>query len=286
MVTKTKGQARTVKKVLTSPLKKGLSGASTHKIKQRLSAIFTVAVKKEIMRRNPCKLVTPIKIDTPPAAYLDEEQSFKLLDTLNAGENQQLNVIVNLMLASGIRPGECTALHWEDINLDTGLMQIRHTLIRFKRKYILETPKTENSNRHIVLPPYIIGLLVEHKRRQDEYLESIGEASLYNGSIFINAHGDYFNPVNINTQLKRAIEGLGLPEIHLYSLRHTHASLLINADIPAKIVANRLGHALTKTTLDTYSHVFAASEVRAMQAVDMKLFQRNTEAASENGERL
>jgi len=47
--------------------RRGLSGASTNKLKLNLSAIFTAAVKKEIMRRNPCKLVTPPKVDTAPA---------------------------------------------------------------------------------------------------------------------------------------------------------------------------------------------------------------------------
>ena len=266
--------------------KKGLSGASVNKIKLNLSAVFTAAVKKEIMRRNPCKLVTPPKVDTPPAAFLDEEQSIKLLETLHAGENRQLEVIVNLMLASGIRAGECTGLHWQDIDLDTGLMNIKHTLVRYKGQFVLQEPKTELSKRHIVLPQYIVSLLREHKRRQEEYLQSIGEVSLYNGSVFTNLQGNYILGGNLNRQLKSAIKGLGLPEIHLHSLRHTHASILINSDIPAKIVSGRLGHAQTKTTLDTYSHIYTASEVRAMQTVEMKLFQRNTEAASENGERL
>lgn len=42
--------------------KKGLSGSTVNKIKLNLSAIFTAAVKKEIMRRNPCTLATPPKI--------------------------------------------------------------------------------------------------------------------------------------------------------------------------------------------------------------------------------
>lgn len=63
-----------------------------------------------------------------------------------------------------------------------------------------------------------------------------------------------------------------MPEIHLHSLRHTHASLLINSNITAKVISDRLGHSTTKTTLDTYSHVFAESEVKAMQAIDMVLF--------------
>jgi integrase len=265
--------------------KKGLSGATVNKIKLNLSAIFTAAVKKEIMRRNPCKLVTPPKVDTPPAAYLDDEQSLKLLDAIRSKGDFQFMVIVNFLIASGARAGECTALHWDDVDLDTGLLHIRHTLVRHRGQFIRQTPKTETSNRHLILPQYVVELLAEHKKRQTEYIKSIGEASLYQGQIFANLRGDYFNSINLNAQLKRAVRGLELPEISLHSLRHTNASLLINSDIPAKVVAGLLGHAQIKTTLDTYSHIFTASEVKAMQAVEMKLFQRKSEAAHED-ERL
>ena len=117
-------------------------------------------------------------------------------------------------------------------------------------------------------------LLTEHKARQDDYIKSLGEMSRYQGQVFTNLRGDYINHINLNTQLKRVVKAAGLPDIHLHSLRHTHASLLINSDITAKVIADRLGHANTKTTLDTYSHVFAASEVKAMQAVEMKLFRQ------------
>ena len=52
----------------------GLSGATVNKIKLNLSAIFTAAVKKEILRRNPCRLATPPKI-AKPAVYMDTRWS-------------------------------------------------------------------------------------------------------------------------------------------------------------------------------------------------------------------
>jgi integrase len=262
---------------------KGMSGASVNKIKLNLSAVFTAAVKKEILRRNPCKLVTPPKVDTPTAAFLDEEQSRVLLDALRGKGDFQLEVIINLLLATGIRAGECTALHWDDLDLQSGLLQVRYTLARYDGQFVRQSPKTVQSERRIILPAYITDLLIEHKNRQSEYLQSLEGLSLYKGAVFTNLRGDYINAINLNTRLKRAIRGLGLPDIHLHSLRHTHASLLINSDITAKVISDRLGHANTKTTLDTYSHVFAASEVKAMQAVEMKLFQRKEEAARDDG---
>lgn len=255
--------------------KKGLSGASTNKLKLNLSAIFTAAVKKEIMRRNPCKLATPPKIDTAPAAYLNETQCHELLDLLSAQDDFQFEVIINLFIASGIRAGELSALYWEDINLETGMMYIRYTLVRVDGVYIRQEPKTEDSTRRIVLPEYIIGLLKKHKTLQGERRLKMGGAWKDKELVFTNKSGGFYLGTNMNGKLKRIIKGTDLPQdLHLHSMRHTHASLLINSDIAARVIADRLGHSTTKTTLDTYSHVFAESEARAATAIDMALFHK------------
>lgn len=255
--------------------KHGLSGASTNKLKLNLSAIFTAAVKKEIMRRNPCKLVTPPKVDTAPAAYLHEQQCHELLDLLSQQPDFQFEVIINLFIASGIRAGELSALYWEDINLETGMMFIRHTLVKVGGEYIRQEPKTIDSTRRIILPEYIIGLLKKHKALQTERRFKLGTAWKDKNLVFTNLSGGFYLGTNMNNKLKRIIAGTDLPQdLHLHSMRHTHASLLINSDVAARVIADRLGHSTTKTTLDTYSHVFAESEARAMQAVDMALFRR------------
>ena len=256
--------------------KTGLSGASVNKIKLNLSAVFTAAVKKEIMRRNPCKLVTPPKVDTPPAAFYDEEQARALLKAAHDNGDFQLEVIINLFLAAGIRAGELTALHWEDLDFQTGVLFVRHTLARINGEFVRQTTKTKDSIRRLVLPAYVLSLLEEHRKRQADYFASPGQVRKRKDDImFTNLSGDYFNAINLNRKLKDVIRAAGLPDIHLHSLRHTHASLLINSDVTAKVIADRLGHSTTKTTLDTYAHIFSASEVKAMQAVEMKLFQQD-----------
>ena len=119
----------------------GLTGATVNKIKLNLSAIFTAAVKKEIMRRNPCKLATPPKVDTKPAEFLDEQQCRDFLQALHEQNDFQFEVICNLFLATGIRSGELCALHWNDIELDTGI--IISTLIM---------PRKEWENRPFLTP--------------------------------------------------------------------------------------------------------------------------------------
>lgn len=249
--------------------KKGLSGASVNRIKRNLSAIFTAAVKKEIMRRNPCALATPPKNDTQPAVYLNEEQCGRFLQLLRTQPDFQLEVFCSLMLTTGLRPGECAALRWEDLDLRTGILNVRCTLVRLNGQFIRQAPKTEHSGRSIVLPRRIAELLTEFRAEQQ------GKPNLH-GSVFTNRSGDYINNASLNAKLRRLLKNTDLPPIHLHSLRHTYASLLINADVAARVVADRLGHASTSTTLNIYSHVFEASAVKAMQAIEVALFAKSS----------
>ena len=224
-------------------LTREMSGASVNKLKLNLSAIFTAAVKKEIIRRNPCALVTPPKVDTPPASYLDEDQSRRFLDALREHNDFQLEVIFNVLLATGLRAGELCALHWDDIDTQTGLLHVRYTLVRYGGKYVGQALKTTSSERRIVLPAYIVALLTKHKRQQTERRLTVGALWQDCGAVFSNLTGGYHCGTNLNTKLKPVLKAAGLPDIHLHSLRHTHASLLINSDVTAKVIADRLGHA-------------------------------------------
>jgi integrase len=54
-----------------------------------------------------------------------------------------------------------------------------------------------------------------------------------------------------------------LPSIRLHDLRHTHATLALQAGVHPKVVSERLGHATVSITLDTYSHAIPAMQEEA-----------------------
>jgi integrase len=70
--------------------------------------------------------------------------------------------------------------------------------------------------------------------------------------------------------LKRA----GLPDIRLYDLRHTCATLLLMADENVKVISERLGHSSIAITLDTYSHVLPGMQRRAADKMEEMLSQK------------
>lgn len=64
-----------------------------------------------------------------------------------------------------------------------------------------------------------------------------------------------------------------LPDIRIYDLRHTCATLLLASGEHPKVVADRLGHASTKLTMDTYSHVLPSMQQGATDRLEQLLNQ-------------
>jgi integrase len=93
-----------------------------------------------------------------------------------------------------------------------------------------------------------------------------------NDLVFCTSAGRLLNPNNLYENFNRIIAAAGVPRIRLHDLRHTHATLLLQAGTPIKAVSERLGHAKTSITLDTYAHILPDMQDRAVEAIDPALF--------------
>lgn len=259
---------------------RALSESSVSRVKRCLSAIFTAAVKKEIMRRNPCSNTMTLKKKSKnPPVYLGETQALNLIAALDGQDDLQFKVQINTLLFTGMRGGELCGLQWQDIDFENGVIYIRHTLAYMRGKgqgkksvYELQPPKTAAGERYVVVPASLLSLLKEQKAKQAERRAAAREAWTESDMVFTTAFGGYYGEQYLNAKFKKFAAKIGLPEnIHIHSLRHTTASLLINSDISPKLIAEQLGHSSASITQDIYSHIFASSKARAAQALEMKL---------------
>jgi integrase len=73
--------------------------------------------------------------------------------------------------------------------------------------------------------------------------------------VFTRPGGEPLNPDAVSIQFKRRAARLGLPPIRFHDLRHGWATMALEAGEHPKVVAEQLGHASVRVTLDTYSHV-------------------------------
>jgi integrase len=77
--------------------------------------------------------------------------------------------------------------------------------------------------------------------------------------VFTRPGGEPLNPDAVSIQFKRRAARLDLPPVRFHDLRHGWATMALEAGEHPKVVAEQLGHASVRVTLDTYSHVTPAS---------------------------
>lgn len=82
-----------------------------------------------------------------------------------------------------------------------------------------------------------------------------GSSCLSDDAVIARPDGTATHPEVISRTFDRIVARSGLPRIRFHDVRHTHASLLLKAGVPVKVVSERLGHATPSFTLDVYGWV-------------------------------
>jgi integrase len=157
-------------KELFEPIERneGLDAVTVTDVRRAVSSIFAVAVKKEIVVKNPARNSTPPKTEAKTKLFLDDNQCKQLLSILEDEAAPQLRTMLTTLMYTGMRSGELLALKWEAVDFDTGVITIRHTLYHIKGEYKLSTPKTKSSGRAVKVPVEILTMLKKHKIWQTE----------------------------------------------------------------------------------------------------------------------
>ena len=175
--------------------------------------------------------------------------------------------------STGMRRGELLGLRWRDLDLDAGRVAVTQTLITVKFEVQLGTPKTDKGRRSVALDPGTVVELHEHRRRQAEEIMAFGRAEWpTHDLVFTRADGEPLHPQQFTRWFGQHVKAAGLPRIRLHDLRHTHATLALQAGIHPKVVSERLGHANVTITLNTYSHSIPAMQEDAAAKVAALVF--------------
>jgi integrase len=184
---------------------------------------------------------------------------------LKAAEGNRLEAMYIVAVHTGMRPGELLALKWDDVDLDSGTLQLNRALSDGE----FNAPKTPRSRRRIKLTNGSVKALRAHRKRQLE--ERMQKAGLWkdHGLVFPSTVGTPLSHRNVVRSFKALLKRAGLPaSIRLYDLRHTCATLLLNSNVHPKYVQELLGHASIAQTLDTYSHVLPGMNGGIGDAID------------------
>jgi integrase len=208
------------------------------------------AVREELVQRNVAKLV---QVQTPRYRVgrgLSVAEGKKLLDDVR---DDRLSAAYVLALYLGLRRGELLGLHWSDVDLDGGSLEIRTALQRVNGELTLTPPKTRRSERPVPLPSVCVDALRRHCERQAEEREAAGEQWQETGLVFTTRRGTPIEPRNLNRHFYPIRERLGL-DVRFHDLRHTCVTLLLGLGIPPHIVRDIVGHSALDVTMNIYAH--------------------------------
>ncbi|MCZ3389033.1 MAG: tyrosine-type recombinase/integrase, partial [Actinomycetia bacterium] len=87
------------------------------------------------------------------------------------------------------------------------------------------------------------------------------------GLVFCSRAGEPLHPKVISNLFRKAVQRHDMPYLSVHGLRHTWATLALQAGVLPKIVQERLGHSTIALTLDIYSHVNPAMDAEAADTV-------------------
>lgn len=210
------------------------------------------AVRWGLVSRNVAELVDPPRVREKEMQVWSVEEVQRFLE---AAREYRYYMVFLLAITTGMRKAEICGLKWEDIDLDTGHITVRRSLVYVKGEPRFEELKTAKSRRVVSIPPEVVAELRRHRAQQAQEKLLMGAAYQDHGLVNCRADGRPIYYRTLDNQWLKAQEQAGVRRIRFHDLRHTHASLLFEQGVPLKLISERLGHARSSITLDIYTHV-------------------------------
>lgn len=234
---------------------------------------------------------------------LTEEEQKRLIEFLKTdGFQKNYLPIIGILLGTGMRYGECTALTWNDVDMKNKVIHINKTMnyrVRVEggaHEYYVTTPKTKNAYRDLPMSSDVVKLFQIQKEyqknmriRQDieipEYNTQNTAYKSYKGFVFTSKLGYPITHEGIVASLKRIVahcneeetmqaeeEGrtpVLLPEkLTPHVFRHTVATRLVEQKISYENLKSIMGHASVRTSIDVYTSISKKLESNAREDLE------------------
>lgn len=242
--------------------------------------IFRKALELELIKKDPTEFAY-LKKDKKTIEQLEEEEIPKYLEKeelalfLRTAKEQglELDYLMFLVLSyTGIRVGELVALKWKDVDFVNQTISITKTYYNPNNNTVqfqLVTPKTKKSRRKVVVDTIVLEALKEHKEKQEQIKEQLGDAYFDQQFVFAKTERQPGYPIVLKMVQLRMARLLRLANLNTeltpHSLRHTHTSLLAEAGVALEQIMDRLGHSDDQITKNVYLHVTQEMKKEASQ---------------------
>ncbi len=209
---------------------KETSAWSARKHFSHLASAFQRAVIWKKIDKNPFRDVPKPRLPEKLPVYFSKEQLTILLHSV---EDPDFRDLILFAVATGMRMSEIIHLQWEQVNLERRTILVKNTS---------EFTTKSKRNRIVPMSDFLVAILLRRKK----------DATCHH----VFHRGNAPNSVdNVTHRFKKYVRKAKLDDrLHFHSLRHSTASLLVQAGVPIYSVKEILGHSQIATTL-TYSHL-------------------------------
>jgi integrase len=242
----------------------GLAPKTVRNVHIALRRSLADALRFGLVQRNVATLVTPPALIR---AELDTWTAEEVRQFLASVGSDRLAAAYRLLATTGMRRGEVLGLHWSAVDLKKGRVQVNRSLSVVDGELVWSLPKTTRSRRMVSLDAETVAALRDHRLRQTEERLAAGPLWRDDDLAFCDEIGGDLHPDRFTRWFRSAARRAGVRAIRVHDLRHTWATLALQAGIHPKVVSERLGHATTSITLDIYSHVQPELDTHAATAV-------------------
>lgn len=229
----------------------GLDDKSVLEIHTVLRRAFDDAVRRGLMLSNPASIAHAPRRRPLASAASRAWNAQQLRAFLDVTEGHRFQVVLWVAANTGMRRGELLGLRCGDVDLDAARLSVNRSLVSVGYALHESRGKTRTARRCIDLDARTVGMLRTCASRDDD------------AYLFARDDGAPYHPQLLSDAFKKLVHRSGLPRIRLHDLRHTHATLLLKAGVPIKVVSERLGHSTPGFTMATYQHVLPGMQAEA-----------------------
>ncbi len=220
-----------------------------------LGQVLLFGERRGLVTRNVARIATiPHEAhDSVAKQALDVEDSRKLWHVCG---DHRLGAMWRLGMIVATRPGELAGLTWPSIDLDGPAPSItisREVSMIGGKPTLIEAVKTDGSYRSVGIGSAGVELLQAHRAAQN--VERMASRRWANADlVFATSNGSPLDPANVRRDLAKLCAEHGLRRVLPNELRHTGASLMLDAGLTYDEVADIMGHATTRMLRQRYRH--------------------------------
>lgn len=247
----------------------GLSPRTVRYIHTIIHAGLKAAVRDGLVLTNAADKADPPSAKQAASPEMQFWTATQLRAFLGHDVEHELVMAWRLVANTGVRRGEALALQWRDVDWTTGRLSVRRSVTVAKTKGAgeeLVTGKPKSGRARVVdLDPTTLAALRSYRAQRAEIALSLAkDDALVLGTVDgATRHPERFTRAWSNAVDRAQRDLPDLPSIRLHDLRHTHATILLGAGVPVKVVSERLGHASATITLGVYAHVMPGMQAEA-----------------------